>query len=122
MVKALILGTIALVLVAGCSTAPSMKIGTHLAEIALTNQQQFADVIMKSTKGMNCAIGYAKGINANQTPSTKMLLAEKELDAVVDKTSPEYKECFKFGVFMAYGGADAEHTFTKLFEKIIALK
>jgi uncharacterized lipoprotein YajG len=107
-----------MLLLAGCSTFPGTTIGNKLAKMTLENQKAFADTVAVNAKSIDCAAGYSIGANLYKADNAKIKMATIELLRLVDVNGQEYKDCYKFGIFSAYMGADAELTLMRILEKV----
>lgn len=105
-------------LLSGCSTFPGTTLGNQLAKMTLENQKSFATTVATNAKSIDCAAGFSIGANLYKSDNAKIKMATLELVRLVDVNGQEYKDCYKFGIFSAYMGADAEITLMRILEKI----
>jgi len=113
-----ILPIVAIFFLISCSTIPGTTVGNQLAKMTLENQKKFEEVVLKNADSIDCAAGFSIGSNIYKADNAKIKMTKNELLRLVDTESEEYKDCYKFGVFGAYMGADAELTLMRLLEKV----
>jgi len=119
--KKLLVLTIALMLLAGCSSVPNLKVGAELAGRVVENQKAFQTAVASGAKSIDCAAGYSIGANFMRSDNAKIKGSRAELLRVISPLSQEYEECYKFGIYGAYVGYDAEITLQRILEKIGAV-
>ena len=114
----ILIGLIVLGMLAGCSTFPGTTVGNQLSKMTLENQKKFAETVTANAKSIDCAAAFSIGANLYKSDNAKIKIATVELLRQIDQTTQEYKDCYKWGTFAAYMGADAELTLQRILEKV----
>ena len=112
----ILIGLIAVLLLAGCSLLPSMGAGAKLADEIAKNQAAFQDALVDGKLSLDCAIAYSVASRTGMTSNAKIDLAKAELLSVADKESENYKLCWKWGLMASYTMHEAEWTLQRLLE------
>ena len=114
--KLVVLFTIIVVFLTGCSLLPSMGAGAKLAQDMAKHQAEFQQAILTGAISLDCATGFTIGASVNRSSNAKIDLAKQSLLSVTDTESDVYKKCLKFGYYAAYNYAETEATVQWLLE------